>query len=93
MTGEELAELENPESWDLDGATVHAAVPKEKRGTVFSVRFDAGDAQAIMQRAEFLGIPATEYIRRLVLEDAYQMAVTVDTIGWRNRVGWLRYAR
>jgi hypothetical protein len=70
-----MDDLKNPDNWDWDNATVHAAVPAHLRATWFGVRFEGDDGQRVAARAEELGVTATEYIRRLVLDDLSLPAV------------------
>ena len=61
-TDEELADLEDPDTWDWDSAEVLPASPEEARG-VFSVEYTVAEITAMEVEATRLGMILTTNIR------------------------------
>ena len=72
-TDEELAELEDPESWDWESAAEHPAV--ETPSARVSVRFSADELGVLERAAEQAGIKLTAYIRAAALARAQSAAL------------------
>lgn len=62
-TEQELAELEDPETWDWDSAEEHP--PVETPSARVSVRFSAAELGVLERAAEQAGLQLTAYIRGL----------------------------
>jgi hypothetical protein len=67
-TDEELAELEDPDTWDWESAEVHP--PVENPGARVSVRFTAAELGVVERAAEQAGMKLTAYIRAAALAHA-----------------------
>ena len=65
---EELVELQDPGSWDLDDPQVRPPV-KQPRAVV-SVAFSRADYEQVVRRARAAGKTTSEYIREAALERA-----------------------
>jgi hypothetical protein len=67
----------NPDDFVLGEDVTDVARRPGGAGMVVSVRFDSVEAFNVLARAEFNEETLTEYIRRLVLTDAYAPAYRV----------------
>ena len=65
LTQEELAELQDPETWE-DVGTVHPAAKSSR--AVVSVAFSRKDFEEVASFAERHGMKISEFIRRAALE-------------------------
>jgi hypothetical protein len=64
-TDEELAELEDPETWDWESAKEHP--PVESPSARVSVRFSAAKLGVLERAAEQAGLKLTAYVRAAAL--------------------------
>jgi len=67
-TDDELAELEDPETWDWESAEEHA--PVNAPGARVSVRFSAAELGMLERAAEQAGLKLTAYVRAAALAQA-----------------------
>jgi hypothetical protein len=67
-TEDELAELEAPETWDLEGAEAHPPVASAR--AVVPLTLARNELATIEQAAQARGMALTEYMRAAVLADA-----------------------
>ncbi len=71
LTPEELAALEDPESWDWEHAQRGTPVPQA--GVSYRVRFDGDEVHAIGDAARAQGVSDIEFIRRSALSAAKKL--------------------
>ena len=62
----EVRELQNPESWDLQSTVVHHPVPRPR--AVVSVPFSREDFELISSYAQRVGMKTSAFIRAAALE-------------------------
>jgi hypothetical protein len=72
-TDEELAELEDPETWDWESAEEHP--PVQTPGARVPVRFSAAELGVLERAAEQAGLKLTAYVRAAALARAQSGAV------------------
>jgi hypothetical protein len=62
LTPEQLADLQNPDSWDWEHA--QQGTPNPGAGIVYRVRFQGDEVRAIDEAARARGISEIEFIRQ-----------------------------
>jgi hypothetical protein len=71
-TEEELAELEDPDTWDWETAERHAGNPEHR--SLVTVEFAAQEFQTVAKAARASHIPLTEFIRAAAIAQAAKPA-------------------
>jgi hypothetical protein len=67
-TEEELAELEDPDTWDWESMERHPGNPRHR--SFVSVEFAAQEFQAVAKAAHASQVPLTEFIRAAAVAQA-----------------------
>ena len=67
-TEAELAELENPDTWDWDSAQRYP--PNPNAGSVFRVRLQGAELREIADAARAAGVTLATFLREAALKEA-----------------------